>query len=120
LGPYFEHGGRLFEFTHLGTIYYQDSISLCNLSLNYSELPFITSINIFPNPVLDNLIIDINSYFSDRLSILVTDLAGKIILSKQLQMGKNECNLEDLAAGIYIYKLSDGISLIDSGKILKQ
>ena len=120
LGPYFERGGTLYEFTHNGIIYYQDSIGSCNLSLNYSEFSNQSTISIFPNPVLDKLYIDIDNYFSERVSILVTDLSGRLIFNRQLQKGKNECNLENLASGIYIYKLCEGKSIIDSGKLLKQ
>jgi hypothetical protein len=63
------------------------------------------AIIIYPNPVKDHL------YISNDLNyrnLLITDLAGKIILKKSISDGLNKIQIDQIPAGSYFIRLSDG------------
>ncbi|MCK5855945.1 MAG: PKD domain-containing protein [Bacteroidales bacterium] len=69
------------------------------------------SIKTYPNPVENNLNIAINMEKSSRVSVEIFNLAGQLIISNNydLQAGAQtlRINLNDLAKGSYILKITD-------------
>jgi hypothetical protein len=120
LGPYFEHGGRLYEFTQNGIAYYQDSITPCNLSLGQSDIGQQKLINVYPNPIVDKLNIVYDAQTTEDIIVLIFDLSGKKLFHKTLQAGHNEIDLKYLDSGIYIYRMYVDKMFIRAGKMLKQ
>ncbi|MCC6369642.1 MAG: T9SS type A sorting domain-containing protein [Bacteroidia bacterium] len=57
-------------------------------------------ISIYPNPSNDKVNIEIK----DRVTITITDVSGHIVKSKELNVGANEINIQDLAPGIYFIR----------------
>lgn len=64
------------------------------------------TIIIYPNPAKDQLFIrnDLN-----YRSLVITDLAGKILLKKAISNGLNTISIKQMPAGSYLIRLSDGI-----------
>ncbi|MEO6813604.1 MAG: T9SS type A sorting domain-containing protein [Ginsengibacter sp.] len=63
------------------------------------------SITIYPNPAKDHLYIrnDLN-----YRNLMMTDLAGKVILKKSISTGLNNIQIDQIPAGSYFIRLSDG------------
>lgn len=80
-------------------------------------------INAFPNPVGDQLNLNLEVQSSGRYLLSVLNLAGQELQREaiQLQAGTNieQLNVQDLAAGHYFIRLSDG-ERIATQKILKK
>jgi hypothetical protein len=81
------------------------------------------SLKVFPNPVDENMNIQIEIRQNTNLNISVNNLLGKTIFTenKDLQEGIQtmNINLKNLPAGIYFLNLSDGQEII-SHKIMKR
>lgn len=80
---------------------------------------------LYPNPVKDQLNIQIQSDKTQSLSVSLTDMSGKLIMSNTLNVstGLNNrmLNLNQLASGIYLlqYKNAEGFNT-ETFKIVKQ
>lgn len=75
-----------------------------------------SSVNIFPNPVSNNLSLTFNTKKSVNIKISVFDLLGKVIYSEEFnsKTGKNirNINLNDINNGTYMFKLQNGNNII--------
>ena len=66
------------------------------------------SINVYPNPVLDDLHVNISNNNSSRLVIFNTD--GKMVIPFTiLKNGDNTVNIKNLPSGIYVVKVFDEV-----------
>jgi hypothetical protein len=88
-------------------IYYLDDLNLSSTPALVQEINDSEVINIYPQPAIDNLNIDIklsNNYVS-RLDLY--DIQGKVLLSTVLDQNSNNINLDvsGLNSGIYFVKL---------------
>jgi len=83
----------------------------------------VASLKVFPNPVDENMNIQIEIRQNTNLNISVNNLLGKTIFTenKDLQEGIQtmNINLKNLPSGIYFLNLSDGQEII-SHKIMKR
>jgi hypothetical protein len=89
-------------FWDFGTI---ASFSTCStLSLEDSSL---TSFNIFPNPVQDELTINLDQ-FSNDLKVNIYDPLGSLVYSKNnLALNDNKVNISHFNNGLYFLEVSD-------------
>jgi hypothetical protein len=82
-----------------------------------------TSFGVYPNPINNSAVISINSKVATQAVLQVTDLQGKIVISKNIniQNGMNalECNVSNLQTGNYILSVR-GAKLQASQLITKQ
>lgn len=84
----------------------------------------ITSLLIYPNPVTENLYIQIFSYSSDLMKLQLIDLMGKVVSSFEVGSLVSGYNIiefalpQDLAQGVYFVKIENG-SLEYTRRILK-
>lgn len=95
-----------------------DNITMTITSIEDS----VEGINIYPNPVVELLNVDLSADDLNRLvSIYVTDVTGRVYLSisKSELKSKNELNVSDLTSGLYILRLQ-GISKQQTFKVLKK
>ncbi|NJK95816.1 MAG: T9SS type A sorting domain-containing protein, partial [Bacteroidales bacterium] len=65
-----------------------------------------------PNPYRDylDIVLD-NTGNSDRISVRIVSLTGKIILEKEMQAGLNypvRLSVEDIASGMYLLEVKTG------------
>ena len=78
---------------------------------------------IYPNPFIDKLFIDITSLqTSTKLPVVfeLFDMKAKKVYSRKIETQKDAIhNLNELKAGIYIFSLKSGNTILKSGKILK-
>lgn len=69
-----------------------------------------SSIKVFPNPALDKVFI--NNASGDHYRLLIKDLYGRILLSKNILLGLNTIFVTDFSLGIYILEFTDTINEI--------
>jgi hypothetical protein len=76
----------------------------------------ISLLNIVPNPINTSAILKFNAIHAATYLLRVTDITGRILSSRQLQVtpGENTAVIErnNLTAGIYFMSLTEGQSLI--------
>ena len=71
-----------------------------------------SNINIYPNPANDHIAIDFgNPDNVEGLNIKIINILGQEVLSQP--MNTDKINVSELSKGIYIVKISDGMSQID-------
>jgi hypothetical protein len=79
------------------------------VSLKGDKISSIQLMGIYPNPVVNRLNILVASPFNNSVKLVVTDLAGKIVMqqTKALTAGDNnlDVNVDELPAGSYFVKL---------------
>ena len=74
---------------------------------------------IYPNPINDKSVLELNDNGMDYRKIEIFNLLGKC--EKRIEIGKQkriELNINDLAPGLYWYKLTDHDNLTLTGKII--
>lgn len=81
------------------------------------------SLNIFPNPTIDIITIDINYKSEEKSTLVITDLNGAIINTTPIKLNnkknKLQADLTYLPPGIYIIQLLDGSKIIAKQSIIK-
>ncbi|MGB8190992.1 MAG: T9SS type A sorting domain-containing protein, partial [Chitinophagaceae bacterium] len=95
---------RLKQQDRDGNISYSAVVSIKNAGANG-----ITFIDVYPNPVKDNLKIKLASTTINKVDIVITDLAGRMVKQKSVQLivGDNFIDMEltSMQAGQYLVKL---------------
>lgn len=92
-------------FNNTGIIEDANSISDSCINLLSVDSPYFNTLQVYPNPTKDFLNFNLDKRIDE---VIVYDLSGKIMLSKT---NSNFINLESLANGLYIIKISaDGNS----------
>lgn len=76
------------------------------------------SINVYPNPVVDELSIDLDASTTNRISIYNTN--GKAVRTIDAINSTTRINVSDLPAGIYLIKISTSTKEIITKKFVKQ
>jgi hypothetical protein len=76
------------------------------------------TVTVFPNPVTDVLHVEVFGA-TDKASVVLTDLSGKVISPLTLSNGKAEFSTANLATGVYFVKFTDG-SVNQTIKVDKQ
>ncbi len=79
------------------------------------ELPF--SVKAYPNPTNESLILSFEALVEGE--VMISDQAGKIILTKKIQDKKISIDVSWLANGTYVLTFTDETSAKHSLKILK-
>ncbi len=62
------------------------------------------NVNIYPNPVENNLTIEANELL-DNQNLQVIDILGKTLMQQRLSLGKNTLSVENISAGTYFLKV---------------
>lgn len=102
---------------NLGNLYFTDNYNNCvrkvtNVTTNINQQLEVNDVlQIFPNPT-DNIFSIITK--AETL-IIITNVFGEIVLTQQLQVGKNKINLNNHSSGIYFIKNNNSIF-----KLIKQ
>lgn len=79
------------------------------------ELPF--SVKAFPNPASESLILSFETLVEGE--VMISNQAGKIVLTKKIQDKKMSIDVSWLASGTYVLTFTDETSAKHSLKILK-
>lgn len=76
-----------------------------------------TKSSVYPNPVVDSFNVSLSSKFNaNNVTVTVTDMAGKEVKSFG---SASSYNVSDLAAGVYVVKITDGKNT-ETKKIVKK
>jgi hypothetical protein len=93
-------------------VYSQDLLSI----LSTAELSENVSVNIYPNPVSDQMTIQLSSNANFNTEISIKDILGKTVISRNqlIKTGNNTINLNanNLRSGVYMVNISSGESQI--------
>ncbi len=76
-------------------------------------------INLYPNPVETNLLVTISDYIPIEGKIELYNLLGQKLFDQRLYYGFNNLDLSNLLSGVYVYKVLDKQSLLESGSVIK-
>jgi PKD repeat protein len=75
-------------------------------NLNAGELNMFSAVTIYPNPVTDNLIVDLSTVANEDITIEIYDLSGKLLVKENNQKGSLiSIDISDLSNGFYQIKL---------------
>ena len=81
-----------------------------NVHSGISNNSNLLQVDVFPNPVSENLFVNITASQSSQSTFEIADISGRTILSKveQVNSGKNKVklNLSNVKSGIYILKIA--------------
>ena len=120
--------------THSDNVYYASQEFLDDYQSCYDYVIGLTSVKenqsdqninllVYPNPFSHNTDIKFSKYVSDKITISVFDMLGKIvyedITNLDINKGQITLDLENLEPGIYMLVVSDGIHT-SSQKIIKK
>ena len=76
-------------------------------------------LNIYPNPVSDQLAVSLRTNNFQVTSMAVYDINGKLVRTQAVSDNQIEMNTQDLAAGSYFLRLSDGKSCVTTKFVKK-
>lgn len=96
-------------------------ITLVESTIGLEDEAYLSGFEIYPNPNAGNFIINIEQALgtaTEKLNFEVMDLTGKTVFSKQVNYGTSNVSLS-VAAGAYIYRLSNGQGIpVEGGKLI--
>lgn len=114
-------------------LYYRIKATSASGEVKYSEVRMVKlvatatapSLNLWPNPTVQNVNISYNSTSAQALIIVVKNMSGQNIIRKTAtaHAGANHISLSELAAqgsGYYVVELWSANSLLASGKVVKR
>ena len=96
---------------------YIDDVSLTPCNVGVDENNNNTSINIYPNPVANQL--NITTTCNQPLELTLYDIATRKLLQQSFT-GAVSLNTSQLANGIYFYQLTNKNGIVKTGKIVKE
>ncbi|MBK9626184.1 MAG: T9SS type A sorting domain-containing protein [Flavobacteriales bacterium] len=86
------------------------------LSVGVTELPTLSGLNAWPNPVNDVLNIALESRMKGNLRITITDLSGRVVANdtRSINDGRNNMSVSvaELNAGLYMITISNGTATL--------
>lgn len=98
-----------------------DDFTTANVAVANANVASIKPVNLYPNPVLNELHISLSEQDAAVLDLFIMDYTGKIVLSENIQHPQQEytVNMELLKAGMYLVKIQSKDAVWTS-KIMKQ
>lgn len=90
------------------------------VKLDYSTMikDIDNSINIFPNPVFNN-VLTINTNYPELLKLKLFDINGNLLIEKSIDANNKHIDLNHISDGIYIIQVSDQLKTLHQQKIIK-
>lgn len=84
---------------------------------NHPDINF--SINVYPNPSVDNVTLNIGKQEQKNMSFQLLDTQGKLILNHEITTIESTIKMDGYIAGIYFLKVMNNNSEITTFKIIK-
>jgi hypothetical protein len=78
------------------------------------------SVQVYPNPSINNLIISIQNYNYENLTFILYDIRGREIIKDKIANSETIVNMQLYASATYILKLIENDKEIKTFKILKK
>ncbi|MDD2200443.1 MAG: T9SS type A sorting domain-containing protein, partial [Bacteroidales bacterium] len=85
---------------------YVDDIAIDGEYNNSDKLSTNNEVLIYPNPTSNNITIDFCQ--SDFYSLIITDINGKTMLTKNYLSGKTKIDINSLNTGVYLLRIDTG------------
>ena len=96
----------------------QQAYEIFLIGINETELN--SSLSVFPNPILDNLTLQISDYYNEKLSFHLYDLQGKSLNKEQIIAEQTQINTSSLPPATYFIEvLNQENKQVQSFKIIK-
>lgn len=76
-------------------------------------------VSVYPNPMDNDLYIDVKDYYPQAAKVILYDLQGRVVKEQRLYHGSNYMYVGGLPAGMYMYKVEDGGIEMKVGKVVK-
>jgi hypothetical protein len=77
-------------------------------------------VNVYPNPVVDEVHIQCLGLSSDNFEVSIYDLNGKLLLKESLLYFQQKIDLSNLLSGYYILKIGNDQKLLYQQKMVKR
>ncbi|HRI60300.1 MAG TPA: fibronectin type III domain-containing protein, partial [Saprospiraceae bacterium] len=81
--------------------------------------PTISYFQLYPNPVAESLMLDYTGDIFSNSEIVVTDVAGRIVLRQSLTEPQQRLDVSRLQAGMYVLSLMNGEKRVETGRFVK-
>ena len=115
--------GQIVYTTHTGSTGsvaqgVQQAYVISSVGINETELN--SSLSLFPNPIVDNLTLQISDFNKEKLSYLLFDTEGKLLTNGQVIAKQTQINTASLPPATYFIKvLNQENKQVESFKIIK-
>ena len=76
-------------------------------------------VSVYPNPVIENIIVDLDSQDLTNARMQILDVSGKQVKSFSLTGQNNNLDVSDIEEGYYIYTIYSNNNLLTKGSITK-
>ena len=91
------------------------------VGISKHEIDMQNSITVFPNPVNNQLIVEIAGQArNDVWNIEIYDIFGRTVLSKEVSNDKTMVDMSNLSSGVYILRVESKDKIVGRKKIIKQ
>lgn len=80
---------------------FTQNVSACT-GIEESAANHLTGVSIYPNPATGVINIDLN----EKSNVIITNTIGSVIMTKEMQDGKNSIDLSNLSNGVYFIKVT--------------
>jgi glucose/arabinose dehydrogenase len=111
------YGYSIYELEVYGTAATKLSASL------FESAQVESQVTLFPNPAISYVTVNTNVNVDGMVTILITNLNGKVLLRKEVEVGNGTLNdsldISLLDAGLYLYKAISGDKVIVSKQFIK-
>ena len=115
--------GQIVYTTHTGSTGsvaqgVQQAYVISSVGINETELN--SSLSLFPNPIVDNLTLQISDFNKEKLSYILFDTEGKLLTNGQVIAEQTQINTASLPPATYFIKvLNQENKQVESFKIIK-
>lgn len=115
--------GQIVYTTHTGSTGsvaqgVQQAYVISSVGINETELN--SSLSLFPNPIVNNLTLQISDFNKEKLSYLLFDTEGKLLTNGQVIAKQTQINTASLPPATYFIKvLNQENKQVESFKIIK-
>ena len=89
------------------------------LSVDGKNAAILARVNLYPNPVQNEVVVTLDNYLPENASIKIYDFTGREVLAQKVYFGWNQLNVSALLQGIYFYRITDKGKEIGGGRFVK-
>ena len=78
-----------------------------------------TNITLSPNPTESDFLLTLSDYVPSDGQLVMYDMMGKVVHQQPVHFGLNKVDVTKLQTGTYLYQVSDGITTLKRGKLVR-
>lgn len=107
--------------------FYNRVLSICDVDDLYTPaimtstqmLYDLESLTLYPNPVVDQLTVALNTNLSEKVTLRVINSTGQLVTTKEMQTNRAVISTSDLAKGIYFVQIVGNNGILSTQKFIK-